>query len=112
MLDIEGTTTLISFVKNELFPFAKKEAKSFLENHWEEEETKETVAMLKALNKQDLESTTELHDVPIIEGDNKEQIITTMMNNIIWQIDHDRKVCACERLKFLTVLKKNGLPFF
>lgn len=37
LLDIEGTTTPISFVYDALFPFARAELGAFLREHWEDE---------------------------------------------------------------------------
>jgi len=34
VLDIEGTTTSISFVKDILFPYAREHLDSFLAEHW------------------------------------------------------------------------------
>ncbi|XP_037949470.1 enolase-phosphatase E1-like [Teleopsis dalmanni] len=50
LLDIEGTTTSISFVKDELFPYAIEHAKEFLDETWEDATTKEVVNNLQVLN--------------------------------------------------------------
>ncbi len=34
LLDIEGTTSSISFVYDEMFPFVRRELDSFLDAHW------------------------------------------------------------------------------
>ncbi len=36
LLDIEGTTSSISFVHDEMFPYAKRELDAFLDGHWDE----------------------------------------------------------------------------
>ncbi|XP_037780708.1 enolase-phosphatase E1-like [Penaeus monodon] len=54
MLDIEGTTTSISFVKDELFPFVRREVRNHLAATWEEEETKADVAALTRQVREDL----------------------------------------------------------
>ncbi|HMP79691.1 MAG TPA: acireductone synthase [Pirellulaceae bacterium] len=38
LLDIEGTTSSIQFVHNEMFPFARRELEGYIESHWGEAE--------------------------------------------------------------------------
>lgn len=44
LLDIEGTTTPITFVKDVLFPYAFEHAEEFLRENWGEEETQRVLA--------------------------------------------------------------------
>ncbi len=37
LLDIEGTTSSIRFVYEEMFPYVRRHLEAYLENHWEEE---------------------------------------------------------------------------
>jgi len=46
LLDIEGTTSSISFVHDVLFPFARKEAQSYLAGHWQAPQVQETGKLL------------------------------------------------------------------
>lgn len=46
LLDIEGTTSSISFVHDVLFPFARRLAPSFLETHWSRPEVAEAGKLL------------------------------------------------------------------
>ena len=46
LLDIEGTTSSISFVYDVMFPFARKHFESYLEKHWESDPVQEAVSML------------------------------------------------------------------
>jgi methionine salvage enolase-phosphatase E1 len=46
LLDIEGTTTPISFVHDVLFPYARKNVKSFLDSHWDDVELNAKVTAL------------------------------------------------------------------
>ncbi|KAJ3345508.1 Methylthioribulose-1-phosphate dehydratase, partial [Kappamyces sp. JEL0680] len=48
LLDIEGTTTPISFVHDVLFPYAREQVESFLQQSYDSEETKGLVAALVA----------------------------------------------------------------
>jgi methionine salvage enolase-phosphatase E1 len=47
VLDIEGTTTPITFVHDVLFPYARSNLKSHLEENWEKEETTNDVTALR-----------------------------------------------------------------
>src|SRR5688572_15075965 len=37
LLDIEGTTSSISFVYDEMFPFVRRELERYLSEHWQDE---------------------------------------------------------------------------
>ncbi|XP_044745633.1 enolase-phosphatase E1-like isoform X2 [Coccinella septempunctata] len=43
LLDVAGTTTAISFVKETLYPYIIKNAEEFLKNSWETEEVKKSI---------------------------------------------------------------------
>ncbi|KAH8359016.1 hypothetical protein KR093_003954 [Drosophila rubida] len=47
LVDIEGTTTSISFVHDVLFPYAKKNAGDYLQKTWRTDETKQIVTDLQ-----------------------------------------------------------------
>ncbi len=47
LLDIEGTTSSISFVYDVMFPFAREHFADYLEKHWDTEPVQDAVAMLR-----------------------------------------------------------------
>ncbi len=47
LLDIEGTTTAVSFVYETLFPYARRQMKDFLERHWEDPAVRADVEALR-----------------------------------------------------------------
>lgn len=47
LVDIEGTTTSISFVHQVLFPYAKENVEKFLKQSWDNEDTKQIVEDLQ-----------------------------------------------------------------
>ena len=47
VLDIEGTTTPISFVTEVLFPYAKENAGAFLRSTYESKETQSDIQLLR-----------------------------------------------------------------
>jgi enolase-phosphatase E1 len=48
LLDIEGTTSSISFVHDQMFPFARRELDEYLSAHWEDVELRETCRVIAA----------------------------------------------------------------
>ena len=46
LLDIEGTTTPVTFVTQTLFPYIRRELRSYLTNNWEKEEVIEDVKLI------------------------------------------------------------------
>jgi len=87
LLDIEGTTTPISFVYEVLFPFARRHLREHLSARWTEEATREAVRGLRAEWSGDVE-----------RGENPppwEQDATTEPSSVAtyveWLMDRDRK---------------------
>jgi enolase-phosphatase E1 len=48
LLDIEGTTSSISFVYDEMFPFVRRELTPFLGQHWESEDVRDACDVIAA----------------------------------------------------------------
>lgn len=79
LLDIEGTTTPISFVHDRLFPYARARVATFLEQHvHSDEEIQRIVAELQ-----------EQQSEPAVD----------IVSFIHWLIDHDRKVGPLKALQ-------------
>ncbi|XP_012272163.1 enolase-phosphatase E1 [Orussus abietinus] len=97
LLDIEGTTTSIGFVKETLFSYARDNVKKYIEAHWEEDEFK---ADLEKLKEQAVKDEEEHVDgiVPIISTTNEEER-ESLIKNILWQMDNDRKTGALKQLQ-------------
>ncbi|KAH8330813.1 hypothetical protein KR067_007697 [Drosophila pandora] len=73
LVDIEGTTTSISFVHQVLFPYAKENVEKFLKQSWDNEETKQIVEDLQQVPQyDDYQATLSAHpavvDVKVIAG--------------------------------------------
>ena len=57
LLDIEGTTSSISFVYDVMFPFVRDHVATFLKDNWADESVQETVSLLAGdLGKDSVES--------------------------------------------------------
>ncbi|EEB17075.1 enolase-phosphatase E-1, putative [Pediculus humanus corporis] len=95
LLDIEGTTTPISFVKDVLFPYVRENLKSYVDSHWNDEEFAEDLKALKQQAKKDEEDKVE--NLCLIEDGEKEK--ETLIKNVLWQMDLDRKTTALKQLQ-------------
>lgn len=91
LVDIEGTTTNISFVKDVLFPYAKVNCKSFLSQHFDDPEIKSIVNDLIQLAIRD--------EKPIEENTDKEKFIDSIVANVHWQISEDHKTKELKNLQ-------------
>ncbi|XP_012875562.1 PREDICTED: enolase-phosphatase E1 [Dipodomys ordii] len=101
LLDIEGTTTPIAFVKDILFPYIKENVKEYLQTHWEEEECQQDVSLLRKQAEEDthLEGAV---PIPAASGngvDDLQQIIQAVVDNVFWQMSLDRKTTALKQLQ-------------
>lgn len=101
VLDIEGTVISISFVKDVLFPFARKNIRTYLESHWEEPELRTIVAQLHT---QAIEDAKNDGSVPPVDGPAeapKEALVAQLEANLLWQMDADRKAAPLKALQGL-----------
>ncbi|CAO1404648.1 unnamed protein product [Diamesa tonsa] len=92
LLDIEGTTTSITFVKDILFPYVREECFNFLNSTWEEASTITAVSMLIKLAYEDK------REIAIAE---KSKLIPKIVNYVFWQMDLDRKSTELKQLQGL-----------
>ncbi|XP_011159478.1 enolase-phosphatase E1 [Solenopsis invicta] len=97
LVDIEGTTTSISFVKETLFPYVRQNLKDYIETKWEDEEFKQDYEKLKEQAKKDEEDKSD--GFVAITGDNPEEKKESLLKNILWQMDNDRKTGALKQLQ-------------
>ncbi|XP_075785589.1 enolase-phosphatase E1 isoform X1 [Pelodiscus sinensis] len=101
LLDIEGTTTPISYVQDTLFPYIKHNVKEYLRAHWEEEECQQDVSLLRKQAEED-SSLDGIVPIPLETGngeDEVEQVIQAVVDNVHWQMSHDRKTTALKQLQ-------------
>ncbi|XP_013170721.1 PREDICTED: enolase-phosphatase E1 [Papilio xuthus] len=101
LLDIEGTTTSISFVKDKLFPYAEEKVQQFLESQWDVAEVKTAVDALRQLALEDKESSVD--GVVAIPGEDatKEEQIEGLVKSVKWQMSADRKAGPLKQLQGL-----------
>lgn len=92
LLDIEGTTTSISFVIDDLFPYVRNNVEKYLNTHWETEETQEDLKLLRELSVEDNKNRVDGAVLIPSEGEaSKSEILKAVVKNVLWQMDGDRK---------------------
>ncbi|MEE6460162.1 hypothetical protein FKM82_000872 [Ascaphus truei] len=100
LLDIEGTTTPITFVKNILFLYIEDNVKEYLQKHWEEEKCQEDVDHLRKQAGKD-SYLDGFVPIPCLSENNAnlDQVIQGVVDNVIWQMSTDRKTTALKQLQ-------------
>ncbi|XP_072310451.1 enolase-phosphatase E1 [Eucyclogobius newberryi] len=101
LLDIEGTTTPITFVKDILFPYIKEHLEDHLSAHWEEDECKQDVHLLKKQLEEDMRQNRAclVHSVDQTVHTDEEKAIREVVDNVLWQMASDRKSTALKQLQ-------------
>ncbi|KAJ1661887.1 enolase-phosphatase E1 [Coemansia sp. RSA 1813] len=104
LLDIEGTTTPISFVHDVLFPYVTNNAKEFLEQRWTDPEVQKHVRAIAEQANKDVDAGI-VSAVPVDLGsvDLSQQstadVRQKVLANIEWQMKADRKIGALKGLQ-------------
>ena len=111
VLDIEGTTTPITFVKDKLFPYAGANVASFLDHEWDSALVQSDVARLRAQAQADCADRNLLATLPGFVDVSREAAgggdasatkaanIAALVGNVQWQIRHNRKTNALKSLQ-------------
>ncbi|PHT43808.1 putative bifunctional methylthioribulose-1-phosphate dehydratase/enolase-phosphatase E1 [Capsicum baccatum] len=99
VLDIEGTTTPISFVTDVLFPYARNNVGRHLDATYDSAETQQDIKLLRAQVQQDLENG--VAGAVCIPSDDagKMEVIAALVANVEAMIKADRKITALKELQ-------------
>ncbi|GAB4849498.1 hypothetical protein Ancab_004292 [Ancistrocladus abbreviatus] len=99
VLDIEGTTTPISFVTDVLFPYARDNVGRHLNTTYDSAETQDDIKLLRDQVHEDLEKGI-AGAVPIPhDSEGKEEVIAALVANVEAMIKADRKITALKQLQ-------------
>ncbi|KQK01715.1 hypothetical protein BRADI_3g57750v3 [Brachypodium distachyon] len=99
VLDIEGTTTPISFVTDVMFPYARDNVRKHLTCTYDSEETKEDIKLLRIQVEDDLANGI-VGATPIPRDDaGKEEVINSLVANVESMIKADRKITSLKQLQ-------------
>jgi enolase-phosphatase E1 len=96
LLDIEGTTTPISFVYGVLFPYARRHAKRYLESHISSPDVRADIDGLLDQHAKDLSDGL---GPPAIAGHPAEAGLESIVAYIHWLMDGDRKLTPLKSLQ-------------
>jgi len=115
LLDIEGTTTPISFVKDVLFPFFADALEPYLRRHYDDEQTRQDVRDLIQLSRQDkqdgldvvvipedpvfVDASLEHVDVKSLACASFPHQLSAVLANVRQQMGQDRKSTALKQLQ-------------
>jgi len=91
LLDVEGTTTPISFVTETLFPFARARLAEFLAHAWHEAEVRADVARLRAERAAEGDAGAPAWEAADESG--------SALAYLLWLMDRDRKSTALKSLQ-------------
>ncbi|CAO3631034.1 unnamed protein product [Mucor fragilis] len=95
ILDIEGTITPITFVKETLFPYVTSGLSAFLDRTWETDELKKQVELLREQAKKDVDANMDQAVlIPTESEASADQIKSAVIETISWQMKADRKIGA------------------
>ncbi|KAE9547216.1 hypothetical protein FO519_009573 [Halicephalobus sp. NKZ332] len=93
LLDIEGTITSISFVKDVLFPYARENVEKFLEGNKQNQKIKNVILDLVQTSNMEAEFDADVRK-PVDEND-----IPSVAHNVRTWIDKDKKLTALKELQ-------------
>lgn len=96
VLDIEGTTTPVSFVYDVLFPYARQHVREYLAEKLDSEELRDVVHGLRAERAADATRGAMPDDVV---GSSEHDPVNTLVAYVEWLMDHDRKSTALKLLQ-------------
>jgi enolase-phosphatase E1 len=91
LLDVEGTTTPISFVYEVLFPFARDNIRAFIEERLSGFGTGELLGDLNLLEEENKRDQAEGLGPPSIIGCPPGQYVDSIVHYLHWLMDRDRK---------------------
>lgn len=96
LLDIEGTTTSISFVYDVLFPYARTHMASYLERMWRTEDTRKIVEIIRSEAASDERAGAGL---PAVDPGDGEPARASVVAYLLAQMDADRKATGLKALQ-------------
>ncbi|XP_021946568.1 enolase-phosphatase E1 [Folsomia candida] len=100
LIDIEGTTTSISFVKDVLFPYARSEMEPFLRENWTNSDVQELIGLVRDQSHYDAKKGLLPEPLPDPESEpDQEKLIRGVLDNLIWQMDNDRKTTGLKTIQ-------------
>lgn len=98
LLDIEGTTTPISFVHDVLFPYAREHMADFIKAKWGDSAVQADLADVRKQHQCDIRD--EIPALPPLSAPSEEDTYKEeLINYLLWQMDNDRKTTGLKSLQ-------------
>lgn len=97
LLDIEGTTTPITFVYDELFPYARREMVRFLQANAQSERFQKALAQLREEVAGEVAAGENPPNIP--EDGELQDMALAAANFALWQMEKDRKATGLKELQ-------------
>jgi enolase-phosphatase E1 len=94
LLDIEGTTTPVSFVYEVLFPYARERLTPFLKQHWDDQDTQDELLQLREENVRDVSQ-----GAPSLPESEDAAVLKSTVAYLNWLMDRDRKSTPLKSLQ-------------
>jgi len=95
LLDVEGTTTPVTFVYEVLFPYARARVRDFLQRHWEDPGVGEDVAQLRNEHRTDKSQGVDVPEWDDAPGTTLESAVAY----VLFLMDGDRKATGLKALQ-------------
>ena len=102
LMDVEGTTSPVSLVSEQLFPYARKHLAAYLREHWNEPETQADLALLAEENRAEEEEQWVLRfaqDDKSLGVDDESLGLDAALSYLLWLMERDRKSTALKSLQ-------------
>ncbi|XP_064624126.1 enolase-phosphatase E1-like [Lineus longissimus] len=99
VLDIEGTTTPITFVKETLFPYIKENVEEHVKSHFDEEECQQDIDALREQGAKDVKDEVEGAIAIPAATEEKDDIIKAVVAKVLWEVENDKKFSALKQLQ-------------
>lgn len=102
VLDIEGTTTSLRFIKDTIFPYIKRNLARYLRERWQTDEVVATMARLIRQEERDLKDGLQPPKIwKLVETNDLNRVIDSVVGNVIWQMDSKRHNTALKQIQIL-----------
>ena len=102
LLDIEGTTTPISFVTKRLFPYAQSNLSNYFMNNYKSKEVKNALNSLQEQCNADIVAKLcfkkDFAYIDLIKNDQK-SVLDSAIEYVLWLMSNDRKVTSLKQLQ-------------
>jgi enolase-phosphatase E1 len=95
VLDIEGTTTPVSFVSDVLFPYARERVGRYIASNIENSDVSETMQLLRAEWSEDLQRGEPVPEWPAATRG----AASAITHYLVWLMDRDRKSTALKTIQ-------------